>query len=280
MTWSLSNVATQQFSDDFINKLTQTKPKLMGSVRTVRGVRGDSYVWKVAGNTEMIPRGAFQSKIPASDIDYSKVTTTFDNWVLKLPTDIFEQAEVNADERSNLAGKHAQAIAHRQDQIIIDSLDASTTALVIAAGGTNFTLDKLREANRFAQKNNWPEMGRHLAIHANNLYALLNEERVTNSDYAAVKALVNGEINSFLGFTFHVFGDLETGGLPLSTNTRTCFAWVADGAGYAESLAPEVTVDYDRPNRTYESVSSFRAGGSPLLPECVIKINCDETGLN
>jgi hypothetical protein len=280
MTISLNNVAVQQFSDDFINQLSHTKAQLDGTVRTVRGVVGDAYKWKLAGNTDMESRGAFQSIIPASDIDYQPVTTTMGNWVLKLPTDIFEQAEVNADERSNLAVKHAGAIARRKDQIIINALDDSTTSLVIAAGGTNLTVDKLRSANRMATQNNWQETNEqwHIAVHANNFYSLLGEEKAT-SDYYNIKALIEGKISTFLGFTFHVFGDMSTGGLPKTGNTRTCFAWIQDGAGYVESLAPEVTVDYDRPNRTYLSVSSFRAGGSPLLTNAVIQINCDESAV-
>ena len=54
-----------------------------------------------------------------------------------------------------------------------------------------------------------------MVIHANGLAALLDETELTSSDFATVKALSTGEIDTFLGFKFITLGDRDEGGLPI-----------------------------------------------------------------
>ena len=49
---------------------------------------------------------------------------------------------------------------------------------------------------------NVPFDDRHIIIHANSLSGLLADERAISGDFASIKALVSGEINTFLGFRF------------------------------------------------------------------------------
>ena len=86
---------------------------------------------------------------------------------------------------------------------------------------------------RLLDKSNVPPEGRHIVIHANNLANLLSETAVTSSDFNSVKALVQGELNTFLGFTFHVLGDRSEGGLPIDgSSDRKVFALHQQAVGY------------------------------------------------
>ena len=73
---------------------------------------------------------------------------------------------------------------------------------------------------------------------------------------ASIKALVSGEINTFLGFRFYVLGDRDEGGLPLSTNDRTCFAFHRSAIGMAVNMAQKTEINYV-PEKTSFLVNSM-----------------------
>jgi len=278
--YELNAVAVQQFHDMFINKLQQKNHKLAGTTQIVNGVVGDAYKWPFAASVDMHERiGGPLSKIENTNVDYSRVTTTFDEWVLKLSTDkIFTQSEVNANELNNFVKQHQTAIHRRQDQFIIDGLAASSTTNTIADGGTNLTVAKLREAKKITVEENWPEdVTYHIAIGASQLDSLLSQTEVTSSDYNTVKALVRGDIDTFLGFKFHLFGKLSTGGLPKTGDIRKVFAWFGDAVGLVYSVMPRAQVFPLNDDLYVPTTSYMKAGCSTLLPEGVIEIDCDET---
>lgn len=280
LNYELNTIAVQQFHDILINKLQQEKHKLEGTYQLVTGVVGDAYKWPFADLVDMKQRsGGPLSHIPNTNVDYSRVTTTFEEWDLKLASDkIFTQPETNINELNSFAGQHMRAIKRRQDQFIIDALNASTTTNVISDNSTNLPVTKLTEAVEMAVDNNWPEDSTwHIAIHASQLRSMLDQEKVTSSDYNTIKALVRGEVDSFCGFKFHKFGQLSTGGLPKTGDVRTCFAWFGDALGFVYSVNPETKVFPLNDDLFVPTVSYMKAGANTLLQEGVIKIECDET---
>ena len=57
---------------------------------------------------------------------------------------------------------------------------------------------------------------------------LLGTTEVTSSDFNSVKALANGEVNSFLGFNFIVSNRLA-----IASSKRTVLVWAMDGCKMA-----------------------------------------------
>lgn len=282
MTQSLSDVAVKQFSDNFMNTYQAKVSLIKDTVQVRRGVTGNAYEWKIIGGADLNPRTSPSSKVPQDDVTHvPKIASKLD-FILGLPSDIFQQAEVNASERDALAREHANAIARREDLFVINALNASTTTNTIAAGGANMTLDKIIETAEFLNENNVDGMGRHFAIHSSQLSAMLKLEKLTSSDYNNVKALVAGEINTFMGFIWHVFGNRfhhKTGanmGLPKTGNDRTCFAWHNLSAGVAYYIDPVVTIDWDPTIQSWVTISKMSAGSIPILDEGIVKIVCTE----
>jgi hypothetical protein len=163
--------------------------------------------------------------------------------------------------------------------LIIDALDAASTSLTVATSvggaGTNLNLDKLLEAKKLMDAGNVPMEGRHILIHANNLSALLGETEVTSSDYNSVKALVSGDVNTFLGFNFHVIGDRDEGGLP-KPSTRTCYAWHQGAVGYAEGMGIRTEINYIPEKTSHLVASMFSAGAVGIDAEGIVEIACTE----
>jgi len=280
MAIGLSNAFVTLF-DAEVKQAYQAKAELVGAVRQRRGVEGSTAKFPKVG------KGVATLRIPQTDVtplnvDFSQVTATMEDWNAAEYSDIFMQQKVNFDERQELVQVVANAIGRRQDQLILDALNASGTSLSVATsiGGadTNLNVAKLREAKKLLDKGNVPPQDRHIVLHANNLASLLSENSVTSSDFNTIKALVQGEINTFLGFTFHVLGDRAEGGLPVAAgDVRSVWAFHKDAVGYAEGMGPKTEINYVPEKTSFLVNSMFSAGAVAIDAEGIVKILADET---
>lgn len=266
--------------DAEVKQAYQASAVLRPAVRIRSGVEGSTYKFPKIG------KGVAQIRIPQTDVTplnvtYSQVTATLSDYIAAEYSDIFMQAKVNFDERRELVKVVSNAIGRRQDQLILDALTASSGTSVsndIGGSDTNMNVAKLREAAKVLNANNVPMDNRHIIIHANSLASLLSETAVTSSDFNTVKALVQGEINTFLGFTFHVLGDRTEGGLIKDgSNDRTCFAFHKDALGLAEGIAPKTEINYVPEKTSFLIASMFSAGAVAIDDEGIVKIVCRES---
>lgn len=280
MAVSISNAFVTLF-DAEVKQAYQAESVLRNTVRLRTGVEGSTHKFPKIG------KGVAQVRIPQTDVtpmnvSYSQATVTLSDYIAAEYSDIFNQAKVNFDERSELVQVVSKSIGRRADQLIIDALAASGTSNTVASsiGGanTNLNLDKLLAAKKAMDAGNVPMEGRHILIHANNLSALLGETEVTSSDYNSVKALVAGDVNTFLGFQFHTIGDRDEGGLSISSGDRVVYAWHQQALGMAEGMGIRTEINYI-PEKTSHLVSSmFSAGAITIDAEGVVAITCDENG--
>jgi len=280
MAIGLSNAFVTLF-DAEVKQAYQAKAQLIAAVRQRRGVEGSTAKFPKVG------KGVATLRIPQTDVtplnvDFSQVTATLEDWNAAEYSDIFMQQKVNFDERQELVQVVANAIGRRQDQLVIDALTASSTSNTVSndIGGTdtNLNLDKLLAAKKLLDKGNVPPQDRHMVIHANSLASILAEQKLTSSDYASVKALVSGEINTFLGFTFHVLGDRTEGGLAVDGSLdRTVWAFHKDAVGYAEGMGPKTEINYVPEKTSFLVNSMFSAGAVAIDAEGIVQITCRES---
>jgi len=246
-----------------------------------RGVEGEVVKFPKVG------KGSATLRVPQTDVtplnvSFSQITATLEDWNAAEYSDIFMQQKVNFDERQELVQVLANAIGRRQDQLILDALDAASTSYTVSndIGGTdtNLNVAKLRETKKLMDKNNVPPMDRHMVIHANSLAALLSENSVTSSDFNTIKALVQGEIDTFLGFKFHVLGDRTEGGLSVDGSLdRQLFAFHKDAIGYAEGIAPRTEINYV-PEKTSFLVNTILSATAVAIDnEGIIELTCRES---
>jgi hypothetical protein len=280
MAISLSNAFVTLF-DAEVKQAYQGKAMLVGAVRARRGVEGSTVKFPKVGRGVATPRIA-QTDVTPLNVGFSQVTLNLQDWNAAEYSDIFSQAKVNFDERQELVQVVASAMGRRQDQLILDALNGSSTTLTVAntigaQAAANMNVGKLREAKRLLDKGNVPADGRHIIIHANSLSALLSETAVTSSDFNTVKALVQGDINTFLGFTFHVMGDRAEGGLPIDgSSDRTCYAFHAQAIGYGEGIGMRTEINYIAEKTSWLVNEVFSAGAIAIDDEGIVKITCRE----
>jgi len=267
--------------DAEVKQAYQGQSMLRGAVRLRSGVEGSTYKFPKVG------KGVAQVRVPQSDVSplnvtYSQVTATLQDWIAAEYSDIFMQQKVNFDERRELVQVVSSAIGRRYDQLIIGALTGSSTSLTVSndIGGTdsNLNVAKLRSAKAKLDAKNVPMGERHMLIHSNNLQSLLGETAVTSSDFNTVKALVSGEVNTFLGFRFHVVGDRDEGGLPVDSNLdRKVYAFHKDAVGLAEGIAPKTEINYIPEKTSFLVAAMFSAGAKAIDAEGIVEIVCRES---
>lgn len=277
MAQSITNAFVTLF-DEEVKQAYQGEALLRGTMRTRSGVQGNTVKFPKIG------KGVATVRVPQTDVTplnvtYSQVTATMSDYIAAEYSDIFHQSHVNFDERRELVQVVSKAIARRMDQLCIDALNAAASPSTVATGvggaTTNMNIEKLRAAAKALNDNNVPAEGRHLLMHSSQLDALLGETEVTSSDFASVKALVRGEISSFMGFNIITMGDRDEGGVP-KPSTRTCFAWHQDSMGYAESISQKSEVNYIPEKTSFLVSSMFSAGAVAIDDEGIVKISCTE----
>jgi len=280
MSVSLSNAFVTLF-DAEVKQAYQGKAMLVGAVRQRRGVEGSQVKFPKVGRGVATAR-VTQTDVTPMNVGFSTVTCTLGDWNAAEYSDIFSQAKVNFDERSELVQVVGAAIGRRQDQLILDALSAAsgtgTVANSIGGSNTNMNIAKLREAAKILNTKNVPSEGRHIIIHANSLASMLEQTSVTSSDFNTVKALVQGEISTFMGFQFHILGDRSEGGLPIDgSSDRTLYAFHRDAIGYAEGIAPRTEINYVPEKTSWLVNALFSAGSVAIDAEGIVKITARDT---
>ena len=216
-------------------------------------------------------------------------TKWFDEWDDQLLGNIVKPT-------SETVRSQAMAASRRFDNVIIDALggaaltgeDGTTSTafdagqqIAVSVGGADsgLNLDKLIAAKSLFGVNEVSGQDGDddplvLVVSQAQIDDLLNNvAQVCSSDYAAVKALQVGEVNSFMGFRF-----VRTQLLGIdANNVRTCFAYVRSGLKLA--IGQDFTTMMDilpQRNHTLQIRSKWRVGATRMEEEKVVSIACDE----
>lgn len=281
MSQQLTDNAVAQF-DSEVKHAYQGMGKLRGTVRVRTGVVGSTHRFPKVGKgqaTQRIP----QTDVVPMNIAHTKVTATITDWIAAEYTDIFDQQKVNYQERALLAHIIAGGITRREDQMIIDALDASSTSLTVAdtiGGNDGMNVTKLRRAKRLLDQGGVPSTDRHFVHSSIALEQMLGLTPATSADFASVKALVQGEMNTFMGFSFCSIEDRDEGGLPLATNNRTCFAYhggAMGAAGLAVGLDFRTEVNYIPEKTSWLAAGLFAAGAIAIDDNGIVDVDVDES---
>jgi len=242
-------------------------------------------------NFPNIGKGQAQVRSPQTDVtplntSFGTTAVTLTDFVAPEYSDIFNQAKVNFDERQELASVVGNAIGRRQDQILLDALLAASAGSTVAntvvttgsASASDLNVGKILAAKKALDTKSVPPTDRHLIIHANNLSALLGDERAISGDFQNIRALVAGEINSFLGFTVHMIGDRDEGGLTIDgSSDRTAFAFHKQAVAMAIGMPPSTEINYIPEKTSFLVTAKLSAGAAVIDTDGLVDITCRES---
>jgi hypothetical protein len=285
MSKNLTDAAVIEF-DSEVKHEYQGMKGLRETVTTRTGVVGESYKFTRMGKGTANQKATSASVTPM-DISHARQIAVMGNWNAPEYTDIFDAAEVNFDEKSELATTIAGAIGRREDQLILDAA-AAVTFTTIEDGlpntgfsdtvTTNLTVKELRTAKAHFDTIEASSSDRHAVITAGGLSALLGTTQATSSDYNTVRALVNGELDTFLGFKFHVVGTRSEGGIEAPTaGTTRAFFWHKPALGLAIGIDMKTTIDWIADRTAHLANGIFKAGAIAREAQGIVRIIYDET---
>lgn len=241
----MSNLVTAAFVQHYTTNvsllLQQRGSKLRPYVTT------SSYTGKAAKAVEQIGQVAAMPRTTRHG-DTPLINTPHDaRWVFPLDFEIADLVDdqdklrMIIDPSSPYAINQAMAIGRAiDDEIIVRALGASLTGengttstafdtanQQIAASSAGLTVAKLREAKKILLSNEVDTSVDPLfiAVTAEQIDDMLNSTEVGSYDYNSVKALVNGEVDSFMGFKFVHCERLTVDG----SSNRRVIAWAKSG---------------------------------------------------
>ena len=266
--------------DAMVKAAYQAAGALRNAVRVKTGVTGSSHKFFLIG------QGVAQERVPQSDITpmgikHSNVTAYLKDYNAGEYSDVLDLEKLSYDEKKALATAVANAMGRRSDQLILDVMNSGANSTTIAAtvqegSGTSacgFNIAKLLAAKALMDDNNVPDDGeRYMAISANALKDALLDPKISSTDYSTIMAIQTGKLREFAGFKFIVLGKRKEGGLPLSNNTRTNFAWHKEAVGLAIGHDMHTEVNYIPEKTSWLTNGLFSAGAAVIDNEGVYKV--------
>lgn len=276
MSKTLSSVAVTEF-DSMVKQAYQGMGMLKGTVTMRNNVVADIYKFRKLGKG-LANQKSTADLVTPMDVSHSLATATLQNWNAPEYTDIFDQAEVNFDEKQELAELIAGALGRRFDQLVIDAMDASTPlATDIPVNSTNLTVAKLILAKVALVDQGVGDKDLFFAANAEGLGGLLNDTKATSEDFATVKALVNGTIKSFMGFEFNFIETRTEGGLTIATNDVDSWAYHRASVGVAQGFENKTSIDWIADRTAWLSNGMLKAGSVVRDTGGLVKVIYDQT---
>lgn len=286
MSVQITTAFSQQFSSN-VQLLSQQMGSILRGAVSEEAVTGEKAFFDQVGSAAAVKRTSRHGDTPLVETPHSRRMVTMDSYEWADLIDDADKVRMLIDPTSTYARAAAAAMGRAMDDAIIaaatgtaktgKSGGTSTSMLAahqIAAGSADLTLAKLIEAKKILDLASVdPSIPRHIAVGPDQIEALLNSTTVTSSDFNTVKALVQGEINTFMGFQFHVSTRLAKSG-----NNRTCFAWAEDGIKLAVGKDVMSRID-ERSDKSYSTQVYYCAtfGATRMEEEKVVSIVCDES---
>jgi hypothetical protein len=230
-----------QYKDNVVSLAQQRPSKLREAVRVRDGVVGKSTHWERIAPTAAVALTTRHAPTPLVNSQHSRVRCSLADYGWADVTDVLDEPKMLIDPTNEYVKNAAYAMNRTLDTIIVPAFNAplvlvaqddttSTSALTnsIAHGGTGLTVAKLRQAVRMLDVLDVVEEDRYFVGSPIGKEDLLATTEVTSADFNSVRALVAGQIDTFLGMKF-IWSTL----LPLAGNIRTGFAWQKDAMALA-----------------------------------------------
>ena len=240
MSSQITTAFVEQYSAN-IQMLSQQMGSLLRDAVRNESVTGKDAYFDQIGKVTAQLKVSRHSDTPQIDTPHSRRRVSLADYEFADLIDQQDKVRLLIDPTSSYAKAAAYAMGRAMDDVIIAAaLGTANTGVsggtavpfdpanIVAAnlGGTGMNIEKLASAKQILDAGDVdPSIKRHIIVSPQEIADLLNSTTVTSSDFNTVKALVHGEIDSFMGFKFHVSNRLVDNG---ASNTQ-CIAFAEDG---------------------------------------------------
>ena len=238
MSSQITTAFVEQYSAN-IQMLSQQMGSLLRDAVRIESIVGKDAYFDQIGKVTAQLKVSRHSDTPQIDTPHSRRRCSLADYEFADLIDQQDKVRLLIDPTSSYAKAAAYAMGRAMDDVIITAaLGTANTGVaggtpvalpagnIVAAGGAGMTIAKLASAKQILDAGDVdPSIKRHIVVSPTEISDLLNSTTVTSSDFNTVKALVQGEIDSFMGFKFHVSNRLVDNA---AGNTQ-CIAFAEDG---------------------------------------------------
>jgi len=286
MSSQITTAFVQQYSNN-VQMLSQQKGSLLRNAVDAETIVGKNAFFEQVGQATAQKRVSRHSDTPQIDTPHQRRRVSLVDYEYADLIDKQDQVRTLIDPTSSYAQAAAFALGRAMDDEIISAIsgnafsgETGSTSVPLPAGqkitesGTDgLTIAKLRNAKElFDSASVDPSIPRYIVVGPKQISDLLGTTQVTSSDFNTVKALANGEINSFLGFNF-----ITSNRLSIASSKRLCLAFAMDGVKLALGQDIMTRID-ERSDKGYATqvYVCMTMGATRMEEEKVVTIQAHE----
>ena len=290
MSSQITTAFVQQYSANVQMLSQQMGSRLRDAVRVESIVGKNAFMDQIGVATAQL-RTSRHADTPQLDTPHARRRLSLADYEYADLIDDEDKVRMLIDPTSSYAQAAAAAMGRAMDDVIITaalgtassgetgsgsaSLDATANMVGSSSTNVNLSVSILREAKRKLDAQDVdPSIPRYIAVGPSQIESLLSETAVTSADFNTVKALVQGEVDTFMGFKF-----IMTNRLSIDSNDiRSCFAWAEDGItlGIGKDISARIDERADKGYAT-QVYYCMSIGAVRMEESKVVKIFCDET---
>ena len=285
MSTQITTAFVQQYSSN-VQMLSQQMGSLLRDSVDTETVNGDKAFFEQVGSAAASARTSRHADTPLMNTPHARRMVTLTDYEYADLIDDQDKLRMLISPESTYARAAAAAIGRSMDDVIIAAMGgtsytgttgSTSTALPaaskIAHGSAGLTIAKLVTAKKKLDEQSVdPSIQRYIVVSPEQIEDLLNSTTVTSADFNTVKALVQGDIDTFVGFKFITSNRLTDDG-----TSRLCYAFAQDGVKLAMGKEPTAKID-ERSDKSYATqvyyCSSF--GATRMEEVTVVEFACNE----
>lgn len=310
MSSQITEAFVSQFKSNIFHLSQQKGSKLRPFVRSEMQ-NGKRAFYDRLGITEAVEKTSRHMDTPYIENQHSRRAVSLIDALWADLIDDEDKIRMLIDPASAYSQQAMWAMGRKMDRILIAAMrgnaysgEQGTTPVALPASQkvlaaadsalgtpTGLNLDTLRRIKYVFDSNDVDEsIPRYLAVTAKQIQDLLNEDEVASADYNSIKALVQGQIDTFMGFKFirtqllptetatynATTGAVDSGGGSLA-DARRCLAWAGDGVVLAIGRDMEAKIE-KLPTKNYATqvFARMTVGATRLEESKVVEVVCKE----
>lgn len=280
------NIYVKQFGSIVSLQAQQKGSRLRDTVTVKAGVVGEeTFMDQIVPFTVSGRSAVLEATSPAS-VTYARRKLGMSDFYIAKAIDKMEEIRTLADPTSAITQSAIAGLGRKIDKLVIDALGGTAytgkigttavslpTAQKIAEGSTGFTLTKWLAALEVLRGNEVdPSDEKVLVVSSYQLAEMLNINEIKSADYNTQRALVSGDVGTFLGCKV-----ITSEQLPKESTARKCYLFTKTGVGLAIGRDVVSRID-ELPTNHYakQLYFSMSMAASRLEETKVVEIECKE----
>ena len=244
-----NQVFAQAYSRNIMQLAQQKYSKLLNTVYIKPNVRGKTFFQDQIGEWSMSAKGGRNVATPNNDPSLGRRMGTMVDYHDNRLLDRGDELRTISDPRSAYTIAAASSLGRKIDDVILDALGGTaksgeTGSTSVTNGNTYLvtnaaiSLAQITAIKKLMDDDDVETEDRFMVVSTEVLSGLLSLEQATSSDYSAVKALVRGDVDTWMGFKW-----IQSTRVTSGATTGCGYAYHKYGLCAALGSAPLVRTD-------------------------------------